>query len=65
MPRKSCQNPTNCLAAGRGGPCRICDAKSIAQRAVSLRARIAANQAEGRPSYALRDNRQPGDDAAP
>jgi hypothetical protein len=54
MARTSCQNPANCLAAGRGGPCRQCDAAAIAQRAVLLRERIRANQEEGRPPYAVR-----------
>ena len=54
MPRKNCQNPDRCLAAGRGGPCRPCDAQAIAQRAVTLRERIALNLAEGRPPYAER-----------
>lgn len=54
MPRRSCQNPNNCYAAGRGGPCRTCDAEAIARRAVLLRERIHANQAEGRPLYAER-----------
>ena len=54
MPRRSCQNPNNCLAAGRGGPCRICDAEAIARRAVLLRERIFANRAEGRSPYAQR-----------
>lgn len=55
MPRLSCQNPIHCRAAGRGGPCRLCDAKAIAQRAVALRQRMLANRAEGRPLYAPRD----------
>ena len=54
MPRRSCQNPDNCLAAGRGGPCRTCDAEAIARRAVLLRERIQANLAEGQPPYAKR-----------
>lgn len=58
MPRSSCQNPTNCHAAGRGGPCRRCDAQAIAQRAVELRQRILANKAEGRPLYAPRNTEQ-------
>lgn len=56
MPRQSCQNPDNCRAAGRGGPCRTCDAEAIARRAVLLRERILANRAEGRPLYAERTN---------
>lgn len=54
MPRKSCHFPNNCLAAGRGGPCRRCDAAAIAQRAVLLRDRVLANLAEGRPPYEKR-----------
>ena len=54
MPRRSCQNPDNCRAAGRGGPCRTCDPEAIARRAVLLRERILANQAEGRSPYAQR-----------
>lgn len=54
MPRRSCQNPNNCHAAGRGGPCRTCDAEAIARRAVMLRERIAENRAEGRSPYAER-----------
>ena len=54
MPRRSCLNPNNCLAAGRGGPCRTCDAEAIARRAVQLRERIFANRAEGRSPYAQR-----------
>jgi hypothetical protein len=52
MPRRTCQNPANCRAAGRGGSCRTCDAEAIARRAVLLRERILANRAKGRPSYA-------------
>lgn len=52
--RRSCQHPDKCRAAGRGGPCRTCDAVAIARRAVLLRERIAANRAEGRPLYAQR-----------
>lgn len=58
MPRSSCQNPTNCHAAGRGGPCRFCDAQAIARRADELRQRILANKAEGRPLYAPRISEQ-------
>lgn len=57
MPRSSCQNPQDCRAAGRGGPCRACDAAAIAHRAVQLRERIAANRAEGRPPYAPRSRK--------
>ena len=32
----------------------MCDAEAIAQRAVALRERMAANSAEGRPLYAKR-----------
>ena len=60
MRRRSCQNPDNCRAAGRGGPCRICDAAAIANRAVMLRERIAANQAEGRSPYAQRPVQEAG-----
>ena len=54
MPRRNCLAPNKCEASGRGGPCRLCDAAAIAQRAVMLRERIAANRAEGRPRYAER-----------
>lgn len=54
MPRSSCHQFDDCHAAGRGGLCRICDAEAIAQRAVTLRERIASDRAEGRPPYAPR-----------
>lgn len=60
--RKSCLYPATCLAVGRGGPCRICDAAAIARRAVALRERIAANRAEGRPPYAPRTGQGRGRD---
>lgn len=60
MPRRSCQNPNSCSAAGRGGPCRTCDAETIARRAVMLRERIAANRAEGRSPYARRSTHDVG-----
>ncbi len=47
MPRRSCQNPNNCHAAGRGGPCRTCDAEAIARRAVLLRERIMRTKRRG------------------
>jgi hypothetical protein len=62
MPRTSCRYPDTCIAQGRGGPCRRCDAEAIARRAVLLRARIAANLAEGRPPYANRSSARPGQD---